>query len=129
MPKDRSLLCRKPHGAWETAGGSSTFPLPAQPRPQLWLRLHWSQSCAGAVRQSACQGAGPARHHGQHRLIRYHGNGGLIAPEEMVKGMIATTPLGRLGQPRDIADVVAFVVSKEARWLTGQNIRATGGLA
>jgi len=39
------------------------------------------------------------------------------------------TPLSRLGQPQDIADVVAFLVSEQARWLTGQNIRATGGAA
>jgi 3-oxoacyl-[acyl-carrier protein] reductase len=37
------------------------------------------------------------------------------------------SPLKRLGTPRDIADVVAFVVSEEARWLTGQNIHAGGG--
>jgi 3-oxoacyl-[acyl-carrier protein] reductase len=35
--------------------------------------------------------------------------------------------LGRLGQPEDIADVVALLVSDEARWITGQNIRANGG--
>ena len=36
--------------------------------------------------------------------------------------------LGRLGQPQDIADVVGLLVSDEARWITGQNIRANGGL-
>ncbi|HMB07346.1 MAG TPA: SDR family oxidoreductase, partial [Isosphaeraceae bacterium] len=36
--------------------------------------------------------------------------------------------LGRLGRPEDIADVVALLVSQEARWITGQNIRANGGL-
>ena len=36
--------------------------------------------------------------------------------------------LGRLGQPADIADVVALPVSEEARWITGQNIRANGGI-
>lgn len=41
----------------------------------------------------------------------------------------AATVLGRIGQPADIADVVAFLASPEARWLTGQSIRATGGLA
>ena len=35
--------------------------------------------------------------------------------------------LGRLGQPQDIADVVALLVSDEARWISGQNIRANGG--
>jgi 3-oxoacyl-[acyl-carrier protein] reductase len=36
--------------------------------------------------------------------------------------------LGRLGQPEDIANVVALLVSDEARWITGQNIRANGGI-
>ena len=35
--------------------------------------------------------------------------------------------LGRLGQPEDIADVVALLVSVNAYWITGQNIRANGG--
>ena len=38
------------------------------------------------------------------------------------------TPLKRLGSPSDIADVVAFIVSEEARWLTGQTIQAGGGI-
>jgi 3-oxoacyl-[acyl-carrier protein] reductase len=38
------------------------------------------------------------------------------------------TPLKRLGSPNDIADVVAFIVSEEARWLTGQTIQAGGGI-
>jgi 3-oxoacyl-[acyl-carrier protein] reductase len=43
--------------------------------------------------------------------------------------MIAQTPLGRLGKPEDIADVVAFLVSDQARWITGRNIPVDGGLA
>jgi len=38
------------------------------------------------------------------------------------------SPLKRLGLPKDNADVVAFVVSEEVRWLTGQNIHAGGGI-
>ena len=41
---------------------------------------------------------------------------------------IQMSPLKRLGAPKDIADVVAFVVSEKARWLTGQNIHAGGGI-
>ena len=41
---------------------------------------------------------------------------------------IEMSPLKRLGLPKDIADVVAFVVSEGARWLTGQNIHAGGGI-
>jgi 3-oxoacyl-[acyl-carrier protein] reductase len=36
--------------------------------------------------------------------------------------------LGRLGQPKDIADVVALLAGDDARWITGQNIRANGGM-
>lgn len=38
------------------------------------------------------------------------------------------TALGRLGQPTDIADVVALLVNSDSHWLTGQIIHATGGL-
>jgi 3-oxoacyl-[acyl-carrier protein] reductase len=39
----------------------------------------------------------------------------------------AGTPLGRVGRPGDIADVVVFLASEQARWLTGQLIYAGGG--
>ncbi|AXE76172.1 glucose 1-dehydrogenase [Streptomyces atratus] len=45
---------------------------------------------------------------------------------EAVAGM---TPLGRMGEPSDVADVVAFLAGHDGRWITGQNVRATGGLA
>ena len=48
--------------------------------------------------------------------------------EEILAGAAKATPLGRLGNPDDIADVVAFLASEQGRWITGQNIRATGGL-
>lgn len=50
-------------------------------------------------------------------------------PAEALRMAAAMTPLGRLGQPADVADVVAFLAGPDARWVTGQNIRASGGLA
>src|SRR6266446_531046 len=43
------------------------------------------------------------------------------------KQMITQTPLGRLGQPQDVAPVVAFLASSEAEWITGETIRVAGG--
>lgn len=40
---------------------------------------------------------------------------------------VAFTALGRLGRPADIADVVAFLAGPDSHWITGQNLRATGG--
>ncbi len=39
----------------------------------------------------------------------------------------AETPLGRIGQPQDIASIAAFLASDDATWLSGQTIRASGG--
>ena len=39
------------------------------------------------------------------------------------------SPLGRLGQPADIANVVAFLVSQEGGWITGDTIQASGGIS
>lgn len=42
---------------------------------------------------------------------------------------IATTPLGRIGRPEDIAPPVAFLASDDARWITGETIYVSGGAA
>lgn len=39
------------------------------------------------------------------------------------------SPFARIGAPRDVADVAVFLASDEARWLTGENIQAGGGVA
>jgi 3-oxoacyl-[acyl-carrier protein] reductase len=44
------------------------------------------------------------------------------------KKVIASTPLGRLGTPTDIAKVVVFLASDESAWVTGEIIRASGGM-
>ena len=51
---------------------------------------------------------------------------GYITPEAEIE-LAAGTPLGRLGQPEDIADVILFVASEQGRWLTGQLLYAGGG--
>jgi 3-oxoacyl-[acyl-carrier protein] reductase len=51
-----------------------------------------------------------------------------VMPEPTRSALIAATPLGRLGTPDDIAQVVAFLASDEAHWITGEIIGATGGL-
>ncbi len=53
---------------------------------------------------------------------------GMIMPAEAVEQAVSMTPLGRLGQPEDVADVVAFLVGEDGRWMTGQLVRAGGGL-
>lgn len=42
--------------------------------------------------------------------------------------LVATTPLGRTGQPEDIAKVAVFLASDEAAWITGEKISVSGGI-
>ncbi len=51
---------------------------------------------------------------------------GYITPENEPR-IVERTPLGRLGKPEDVADVIVFLVSEQAHWLTGQLIYASGG--
>jgi 3-oxoacyl-[acyl-carrier protein] reductase len=47
---------------------------------------------------------------------------------DFLNQMVQTTPLGRIGQPDDVASVVAFLASDDARWVTGSLLQAAGGL-
>ena len=51
-----------------------------------------------------------------------------VTSPERLEEFAAQTPLGRLGEPEDIADVVAFICGEGARWLTAQNVLANGGV-
>ena len=47
--------------------------------------------------------------------------------DEMRVAMESQTPLGRLGQPEEVARVVALLAGPKAGWITGQNVAASGG--
>ena len=49
-------------------------------------------------------------------------------PEKVIEGMVARTPLGRMGQPADIANAYLFLASDEASFITGAVLRVDGGL-
>lgn len=49
-------------------------------------------------------------------------------PENILDGMRGRTPLGRLGEPRDIANAYLFLASDEASFITGEVLRVDGGI-
>jgi 3-oxoacyl-[acyl-carrier protein] reductase len=51
-----------------------------------------------------------------------------VLPEEATAAMLVNTPLGRLGEPEDIAGAVRFLCSDEASFITGEVILVDGGL-
>lgn len=50
-----------------------------------------------------------------------------VIGSDLEQSIAAQTPLGRIGQPDDIADVAVFLASDDARWLTGERLVASGG--
>lgn len=54
-------------------------------------------------------------------------NAWIHASPEMESRVASASAVGRVGQPADIADIVAFLASEDARWITGHLIDATGG--
>jgi 3-oxoacyl-[acyl-carrier protein] reductase len=52
-----------------------------------------------------------------------------ITGSDFERQAVAETPLGRAGQPEDIAPPVAFLASDDARWITGETIFVSGGAA
>lgn len=52
-----------------------------------------------------------------------------VIPEEAKKAMLQNIPMGKFGEPEDVANVVLFLASDEAKYITGQVISVNGGMA
>jgi NAD(P)-dependent dehydrogenase (short-subunit alcohol dehydrogenase family) len=73
--------------------------------------------CPGFVRTSM-----------QEREIAWEGELRGMTPEAVREEYVSLTPLGRIEEPEDISEVVVFLASDLARFLTGESINATGGV-
>jgi len=61
-------------------------------------------------------------------LVRTEGSAG-FANGDFEKEAVAATPLGRVGEPDDIAPPAVFLASEDARWITGETLYVSGGAA
>ncbi|MFF2813237.1 SDR family NAD(P)-dependent oxidoreductase [Streptomyces sp. NPDC058000] len=59
--------------------------------------------------------------------VRTDMTAGYTSVPEVVAGLESITALGRLGEPEEIADVVAFLAGPQGRWVTGQTVDVSGG--
>jgi 3-oxoacyl-[acyl-carrier protein] reductase len=50
-------------------------------------------------------------------------------PQEVIDRLASLSPFNRIGEPNDIAEVVVFLASDEAKWINAQNIGVNGGMA
>jgi meso-butanediol dehydrogenase/(S,S)-butanediol dehydrogenase/diacetyl reductase len=51
-----------------------------------------------------------------------------MAPEEFTRQRLGQIPLGRMETPQDVANVIGFLASSRAAYMTGQAINVTGGV-
>jgi meso-butanediol dehydrogenase / (S,S)-butanediol dehydrogenase / diacetyl reductase len=80
-------------------------------------RIRVNAVCPGFVRTSM-----------QSREIEWEATLRGITPERVIADYVAQTPLGRLEEPEDVADVIVFLCSNAARFMTGQGVNVTGGI-
>ena len=64
----------------------------------------------------------------QSREVQWEAELRGVTPERVIDDYVGQTPLGRLETPQDVADVVVFLASDSARFMTGQGINVTGGV-
>lgn len=94
--------------------------------------LGWTQALAREVAQAGIRVnavcPGYVRTPMQSREVAWEATLRGITPERVLADYVAQTPLGRLEEPEDVADVVLFLCSGAARFMTGQGVNVTGGI-
>jgi len=112
--------------------GKVGAPLLAHYSASKFAVLGWTQ---GLAREMAPHGIrvnavcpGFVRTSMQEREIIWEGELRGVPPEAVRAEYVSLTPLGRIEEPEDVADVVVFLTSDAARFMTGQGINVTGGV-
>ena len=112
--------------------GKVGAPLLAHYSASKFAVLGWTQALA---RELAPQGIrvnavcpGFVRTGMQEREIVWEAELRGMTPEAVRAEYVSLTPLGRIEEPEDVADVVKFLASSAARFMTGQGINITGGV-
>jgi len=94
------------------------------------MQIHYAAAKAGVIALTRCCAEAFAPHNVRINCVAP----GLIEtemahvlPEEKVAEVIQGTPMGRIGQPEEIANVIRFLLSDESSFMTGDTIVASGG--
>jgi NAD(P)-dependent dehydrogenase (short-subunit alcohol dehydrogenase family) len=94
------------------------------------MQIHYASSKAGVIALSRCCAEAFAPHNVRINCVAP----GLIEtemahvlPDEAMSRILADTPMGRIGQPEEIAAVIRFLLSEESSFMTGETVSASGG--
>ncbi|HEV3116973.1 MAG TPA: SDR family NAD(P)-dependent oxidoreductase [Gemmataceae bacterium] len=94
------------------------------------LQIHYASAKAGVIALTRCCAEAFAPHNVRINCVAP----GLIEtemahalPDEKIATVIKDTPMGRIGRPEEIANVIRFLLSDESSFMTGQTVVASGG--
>jgi len=94
------------------------------------MQIHYASSKAGVIALTRCCAEAFAPHNVRVNCVAP----GLIETEmarvlsdEAMSRIVADTPMGRIGQPEEIAAVIRFLLSEESSFMTGETLSASGG--
>ncbi len=94
------------------------------------MQIHYATSKAGVIALTRCCAEAFAAHNVRVNCVAP----GLIDTEmarvlsdEASQRIVADTPMGRIGQPEEIASVIRFLLSEESSFMTGETLAASGG--
>lgn len=94
-------------------------------KSKFWCQI--ASDVLGVIVRSYPSHPGSAMGVMQDREVVWEGKLRDMTPEEVSAEYIANTPLGRMCKPEDVADVVGFLVSPEAGFMTGEAMNIAGG--
>jgi 3-oxoacyl-[acyl-carrier protein] reductase len=94
------------------------------------MQIHYSAAKAGVIAMTRCCAEAFAPHNVRINCVAP----GLIEtemahvlPEEMIRYVLKETPMGRIGQPEEIANMIRFLLSEDSSYMTGQTLAPSGG--
>jgi 3-oxoacyl-[acyl-carrier protein] reductase len=93
------------------------------------MQIHYASAKAGVIALTRCCAEAFAPHvrvncvaPGLTETEMAH-----VLPDETIRQVVQETPLGRIGQPEEIANVIRFLLSEESSFMTGQTVVSSGG--
>lgn len=98
-----------------------------RPRP---MQIHYASAKAGVVAFTRCCAEAFASHNVRVNCVApglTETEMAYVLPPDTMRQVIEATPLGRIGQPEEIAAVIRFLLSDESSFMTGQTVVASGG--
>lgn len=94
------------------------------------MQIHYSTSKAGVIALTRCCGEAFAPHNVRINCV----SPGLtetemahVLTDDTIGKILEGTPMGRIGQPEEIANVITFLLSEKSSFMTGQTVVASGG--